>query len=87
MLTAKLAEAGGCHDNIRSGGVRGDAGSIAGELYAALDLPATRHIIQITQGQVGPELIRLRVWPRRGRGMNLDEGLEHALAGCTSDQG
>src|SRR5882724_1345933 len=64
-----------------------NAGSIAGELYAALDLPATRHIIQITQGQVGPELIRLRVWPRRGRGMNLDEGLEHALAGCTSDQG
>src|SRR5438445_13484454 len=33
------------------------AGSIAGELYAVLYLPATRHIVQITQGQVGPELI------------------------------
>ena len=36
-----------------------NASPIAGQLYAALDLPATRYILQITQGGKSAELTRL----------------------------
>jgi hypothetical protein len=43
-----------------------NANPIAGQLCAALDLPATRYILQITQGdQVCLKLTGLREWLRR----------------------
>jgi nicotinamidase-related amidase len=40
-----------------------NASPIAGELYAALDLPATRYILQITQGASLPERGRVAAFP------------------------
>src|SRR5258705_9008497 len=53
-----------------------NASPIAGELYAALDLPATRYILQITQGASLPETGRTSRMASSSGGMSNPGGPE-----------